>query len=604
MRSNHCLISLFCAALGLATTAQADPYSELPTFDFGKSSGVLSTIQQEILQSPPAALPAIESKLLGALANPNATYACKKFVCEQLRLIGSDACVAPLLKLLADERSADLARLALEALPSPAAGDGLSAALTTSTGKVRIGILNSLAARHHPGLPATLAPFLASGSPDLIRAALQALARPGSAEAVSVLQSAKLPAEFDAQRERALVEAATGLAQSGKKEAAVAVFDEVFRNAKSSAATVAALNGLADFGGAQGMARLVSALKGTRAPVALAAAKAAQRSREAPIAAELSAALPGLSAPVQVAVIRTLSERGDKQALPAVKTALSSEAEPVRTEAALALEKLGASSAIPALIELAAKEGDAAAAAQQTLGRINAAGVNEAMSRMLDGADAKTVRMAALTLRARAERSILPRLLAMAGGESKDLRGAAIDALDGFAGDAEIPALLRLLDKADNKDKLASILWKATAGLGIEDERFAQLWSRAASCPEPSKAVLISLASNGGGAQSLQIAADTFNSGLDALKDPAARALFSWKTDAAVGPILEVATKSPDPKHKILGARAAVRLVSDRKCNWKAEKKQEHLAKFLPLLTRPEDKKLIEDAVAAAGQKS
>lgn len=604
MRSIPCLIPLFCAALGLATTAQADPYSELSAYDFGESSEALSTIQQEILQAPPAAYPGIEAKLLGALANPRATYASQKFVCEQLRIIGSDACVPSLLKLLAADKTADLARLALEALPSQAAGDGLQAALSASTGKVQIGILNSLAARHHPGLPASLAPFLASSSPDLIRASLQALARCGGAEAVAVLKSAKVPAEFDALRERALVDAAVTLAQSGGKDAALAVFDEVFRNAKCPAAAVAALHGLAEFGGAEGKACLVSALKDARVPVALAAAKAAQHNSDASMIAELAAALPGLPAPVQVAVLRTLSERGDKSALPAVKTALASEAEPVQTEAALALEKLGDSSVVPALIELAVKDGEAATAAQQTLGRINAQGVNEAMTRMLDATDAKTVRMAAIALRARAERSILPRLLAMAGSESKDLQGAAIEALDGFAGDAEIPALLGLLDKASNKDKLASILWKATAGLGVEDERFAKLWTSAAACPEPSQAVLISLASNGGGAQSLKIAESTFASGPEAIRDPAARALFAWKTDAAVMSILDVVTKSADPKHKILGARATVRLLSDRKCHWQPEQKQQHLAKFLSLLTRPEDKKLIDDAIAAAGQKS
>ena len=596
---NKCFSLTFSllTALALSASAQTNPYAELPAYDFGRKSDALAAIQQEIREAKPAAYPAIEAKLLAAIAQPDATYACKKFVCEQLRIIGSEACVAPLLKQLGEEKSADVARLALENLPCKAVCDGLLAALKTSSGKVQIGIINTLAARHNPELVGVVKGYLGSGNADLVRASLQALARVGGAGAVETLKSAQVPAEFEPLRERALMDAAFNLAKSGDKGAAVAVFDEEFRKGKSQPAVIAALNGLVDFGGARGLIAVCGALKDSHLQVALAAAKAAQRMENKAIAKELCSALPGLPPAVQVAVLRTLAERCEKSALPAVKTALGSQDEAVKVEAALALEKVGNSSVVGDLIALATGEGDVAAAAQQTLGRINAKGVNEAMTRMLDDADAKKVRVAALTLKARADHAVVPRLLTMAGSEKSDLRGVALEALDGFAGTEEMPALLALLEKADNKDKVASVLWKATQAVGTEDARFAKLWTSASGCSEPARAALISLGSTGAGAESLKIVTDTLTSGSAALKDPAARTLFNWKTDAAVAPLANLIKTTSDAKHKILGARAVVRILTDRKCGWNAKKKTETLEQLLPLLDRPEDKKMIEGAI-------
>ncbi len=602
---NKCLSLTFSflTALALCASAQTNPYAELSSYDFGQKSEMLAAIQQEIREAKPAGYGAIEAKLLAALAKPGATYACQKFVCEQLRLIGSEACVAPLLKLLNEEKSADVARLALENLPCKAVCDGLLAALKSSSGKIQIGIINTLAARHNQELVGVVKGYLGSGNADLIRASLQALGRVGGAGAVEALKSAKVAAECEPLRERALMDAAFNLAKAGSKDEAVAVFDAEFKNGKSQPAVIAALNGLVDYGGAKGMTVVCGALKNSQMPVALAAAKAAQRLQNKAVTKELCAALPGLPAAVQVAVLRTLAERGDKSALPAVKAALASQEDAVKMEAALALEKVGNSSVVADLIALATAEGDVAAAAQQTLGRINAKGVNEAMTKMLDDSDAKKVRVAALTLKARADRTIMSRLLAMAGSEKSDVRGAALDALDGFAGTEEMPALLALLEKAENKDKVASVLWKATQALGKEDDRFAKLWASASGCSEPTKATLISLASTGAGAESLKIAKETFASGPAALKDPAARALFNWKSDAAVAPIVDLIAKTSDAKHKILGACAVVRILNDRKCSWNAKKKQQTLEKLLPLMERPEDKKMIEGAIATVGKK-
>ncbi|MCX6907012.1 MAG: hypothetical protein NTY01_03100, partial [Verrucomicrobia bacterium] len=113
----------------------------------------------------------------------------------------------------------------------------------------------------------------------------------------------------------------------------------------------------------------------------------------------------------------------------------------------------------------------------------------------------------------------------------------------------------------------------------------------------------ISLASTGAGAESLKIVTEIIATGPDALKDQAVRSLCFWKSDAAVAPLMNLVSTTSSATHKTLAARGVVRLLNDRKCSFNAKKKKETLEKLLTLVVRPEDKKMIEGAIATVGKK-
>lgn len=584
----------FLALLAFSAQAQTGPYLQLPAYDFDKDSSPVLAITQEVFEAQPAQYPGIEAKLLAVLENPQATYAAKKFVCEQLRIVGSAACVPPLVNMLGGELTAPLARFALDTLPGTQVDESLLELLSKSTGPSQIALIQTLGGRRCEAAVPPLTKLVASADPILATAALDALSHISGEAAISALKSAKVSEGLEPVRQRALMDAAFVLVESGNASAAAPLFHSQFKSGTSLPAVIAALNGIAACEGARALPILLSALEDPREKLAMAAADTAQRIEGTQVTGGLAAALPGLSPAVQVAMVRTLSLRGDKAASGAVRALLNSPEEAVKAEAALALEGLGDSSVIPELIALASGQGEPAAAAQQSLGRIHASGVNEAMARMLDDPDPKKVRMAALTLKARADRSVLQRLLQMAGSEKADLRNAGLEALDGFAGTSELPALLALLGAAKSQDKLVSVIWKATTALGVEEERFVQLWGDGTRHPK----ALISLASVAGGAKPLQIAVQSAASSDPALKEAAARSLFAWKTSEAIEPVLHIVKTSAEPKLQILGTRAVVRLIIDRKCHWKQPKKIETLQRLLPLLSRPEDKQMVEAAIA------
>ena len=71
----------------------------------------------------------------------------KAIACKQLAVHGSPEAVPELALLLTDERLASWARIALEAIPGPAADEALRKAMNSLDGKLLIGTINSIGVR-------------------------------------------------------------------------------------------------------------------------------------------------------------------------------------------------------------------------------------------------------------------------------------------------------------------------------------------------------------------------------------------------------------------------------------------------------------------------
>ena len=100
-------------------------------------------------QASPAGTRAIEQKFI-AFLNSDATPGGKDFISKQLSVMGSEASVPALAAMLADPKSADLARYALERIPGPAVDRALREALAIAPDKARLGIVNTLGIRRDP----------------------------------------------------------------------------------------------------------------------------------------------------------------------------------------------------------------------------------------------------------------------------------------------------------------------------------------------------------------------------------------------------------------------------------------------------------------------
>ncbi len=122
-----------------------------------------------------------------AVLTSDATRQEKLNACRRLAAIGGPESIAPLAALLADEDLSHAARMGLEAIPDPAAGEALRAALPSLAGAPLIGVINSLAARRETRAVADLGRYLTHTDPQVAAAACAALgtiASPDCADAV------------------------------------------------------------------------------------------------------------------------------------------------------------------------------------------------------------------------------------------------------------------------------------------------------------------------------------------------------------------------------------------------------------------------------------
>jgi hypothetical protein len=148
----------------------------------------------------------------------NADWTAKQTACRTLRLKGTVKSVPVLARLLNDAQMSQFARYALEPMPYEAAGQALVAALATTSGSVKVGIINSLGVRTEAGAVAELEAALTDADPAVVGAAAVALARIGTREStrpVIRLVRGGLPAGTGADVADALLTIAASAAERG-----------------------------------------------------------------------------------------------------------------------------------------------------------------------------------------------------------------------------------------------------------------------------------------------------------------------------------------------------------------------------------------------------
>ncbi len=128
---------------------------------------------------------------LATLLDGDATLDCKQFVCRELARVGGAAQVPQLAALLNNAETADMARIALQAIPGPEADAALVDALATTSGIVRVGVANSLGERRATGAVTALRQLARKGDAQEAEAAVAALGKIGTRSAARALHRAK-----------------------------------------------------------------------------------------------------------------------------------------------------------------------------------------------------------------------------------------------------------------------------------------------------------------------------------------------------------------------------------------------------------------------------
>ena len=127
-----------------------------------------------------------ESDLIAVLKS-DAPAARKAITCKQLVIYGTEQSVPALAPLLADKELASWARIALEAIPGPAADAALRDALGKLEGRLLVGTINSIGVRRDARAVDALVQKLGDTNADVASAAAVALGHIGGEQAAKAL---------------------------------------------------------------------------------------------------------------------------------------------------------------------------------------------------------------------------------------------------------------------------------------------------------------------------------------------------------------------------------------------------------------------------------
>lgn len=220
--------------------ADTDPFAALRAYDFGEPTDALLAIEQALKR--PGLRAAALKELLRVL-DSDATFAARQFACKKLCMVGAEIPAPVLEKLLAspDRNLVEAACYAISSRPAAESGRVLRQSLERAKGAALIAIVNLAGERRDAACVPALAPLAEDAGAGVAGAALSALGKIASPEAVRVLEERRAP--------HALLDAAQELSARGETDRARGILQrlmkldappQVLRGAKAMAAALPA----------------------------------------------------------------------------------------------------------------------------------------------------------------------------------------------------------------------------------------------------------------------------------------------------------------------------------------------------------------------------
>jgi len=254
-RNTGVLVAVLASVVFLGWTlpaASADEavdkaFETLKTYDWGQDRAALGAVDAAVAAShdDEAAQKDLAARLAAVLGT-DVSGAAKDFVCRALSLVGSADSVPALAPLLTDEKLSHMARYALERIPDAAAVAALREAVAKTSGRAKVGVINSLGVRRDAESVSTLVGLLEDSDAEIAGAAAAALGAVGSAEAAKALGAfqTKAPESLRLAAADAYLTCAERLLADGKKAEALAIYKALSTPEQAKHVRLAAMRGL------------------------------------------------------------------------------------------------------------------------------------------------------------------------------------------------------------------------------------------------------------------------------------------------------------------------------------------------------------------------
>ena len=516
-----------------------------------------------VAQDPPATS---REQALVAVLRSETPEAEKALAFKGLAIHGSPACIGDVASYLGNERLASWARITLEAIP----GDDASAALRAAaaggklSGRLLVGVINSLGVRHDAAAVPLLSTRLGDADAAVAAAAAAALGTIGTAAAATPLSKALAAGIPDRDLvAEACVVCGERLRAAGDAATAVALFQAVRAAEVSEQRRAEATRAAILAQGRDGIPLLVDLLKS--APQRLfnmglftARELAVGPDRDPALASEVDRAL--LEAFTSSAasdagrgrrplLIDLLADRNATGASAAVqKTILAAtrgDDAAVRLAAIRAIGRCGDASAAAGLLEIAAGAGPAVlTAVREAIATMPVDGVNEVIVTRLAGSDAGSLPLVIGLVGDRRITTAAGAVLPFVEHADPAVRTAAMTALGSVIKLKDLGMLVAKTAAPRNEAEgaaAAAALKEAAVRMADRDACAARI-AGAVGTAGPRAGVLVETLADVGGGVALTAVAAAAESGDVALQDAATRVLGKWMTADAAPVLLDLAT--------------------------------------------------------------
>ncbi|MGO8929585.1 MAG: HEAT repeat domain-containing protein [Limisphaerales bacterium] len=536
----------------------------------------------------------------------NAPPAEKAITCKQLAIYGTKDAVPALAPLLSDPQLASWARIALEAIPGPAADDALREAMGKLQGKLLVGVINSIAVRRDSKAVSGLVDKLKDADSEVASAAAVALGRIGGGKAAKALNQSleNAPAAVRPAIAEGCILCAEKLLAQGKSADAVRLYDAVRAANVPRQKMLEATRGAILARQSAGVPLLLEQL---RSPDKALFGIGLRTARELPgraVTEALAAELPRTSAERQPFLLLALADRSDDAVLPAVLAAAGSGPQKLRLTAVGILDRLGNPASVPVLLAAAAdSDADLAQAALAALARLPGSGVD---ANLLDRLPSSTGKSRQVLITLAGQRHIegaIPLIFPSLQDQDAGVRSAAVQAIGILGSDAHAGQLVGLLQESRSAKEREDVEMALLAIIGRTGARSVPaLLPLAQNNDSAIRIIALRLLASAGGPDALAAVRAAVADKDEAVQDEAVRTLSTWPNnwpeDSGVAePLLALARSGGKPSYQVLALRGYLQYVQGNK-QLKDDEKLGKVTEVLPLIKRSEEKRL---AIAAIG---
>ncbi|MCH5374165.1 MAG: HEAT repeat domain-containing protein [Planctomycetes bacterium] len=519
----------------------------------------------------------------------------KAKACQMLAVIGTADSVPVLAALLPNPELSHYARFGLEPNPDPAVDAALRASLDQLEGGLLVGVINSIGMRRDQAAVGALKDLTGSSDQETAAAAMAALGRIATPEAIETLKAAITgPLALRAAAADACLTACDMLLAEGKNAEAIALYDTLREANLPERLTIAALHGAIRARGAKEGLPMLAALLADEDKAKFAVALRMAHELGGPdVAKTLIDAMEKLPTQRRILVIYVLGDLGEPAALPVVLKLAESETTDVRLPAVQVLALLGNASAVPVLLDAAsANDETLAGAALESLANLSGKDVDAKLAEALQGSSGAQQLLLIQLAGLRGIESAVPALLKLADADDPAIRSAAIAALGLTINLKQLPALVDRLVAPKSSDVAATTreaLVKALQRMPDRNAAAGELTRRMSAASTSAKVDLLGLLGVVGGDQALQAVASAAKDGSDEVQDAATRALGEWMSPDAAPVLLELAKTGSD-KYKVRTLRGYIRIA--RQLDVPTDERIEMCRKTIAAAQRDDEKKL------------